>query len=59
VSNSEIKTLEGEIAQRQARLDVLKPPVTREQVMGMTPRELAAYDPAVIRAALVEEVTPA
>ena len=50
--SSEIERLEREIAERQARLAEISKTVTREQLAGMTVREIAALDPAVVNRAL-------
>jgi DNA-directed RNA polymerase specialized sigma24 family protein len=53
VSDSEIVQLEKEIAERVVRLSELKrPAVTREELAGMSPAEIAKLDPSVINRAL-------
>jgi hypothetical protein len=54
MSNSEIERLEREIAERQARLGEISKVVTRTQLAGMTVREIAQLDPAIVNRALQE-----
>ena len=53
MSNSEeVERLEREIAERQTHLAEISKPVTREQLAGMTVREVADLSPAVVKRAM-------
>jgi hypothetical protein len=52
MTENEVERLEREITERQARLAEINPTLTREQLEGMTPRQIADLDPAVVNRAL-------
>lgn len=57
--NDEIGRLRAEIEERRARLLELQPPLSREDLTGMTAREIADLPPGVLRRALDAMTLPA